>query len=76
MAFIGFMASGAGRFARIVAGLALIGIGALALHGPGGVALAVVGAVPLAAGVFDLCLFAPLFRLPVLGTAIRARATR
>ncbi len=76
MAFIGFMASSAGRFTRVVAGLALIGIGLVALHGAGGVALAVVGAIPLAAGVFDFCLFAPLFRLPFLGPAIRARATR
>lgn len=76
MAFIGFMASGAGRFARIIAGLALIGVGLLALHNPSGIVLAVIGAVPLAAGVFDLCLFAPLFRLPIPGSDIRDRATR
>ncbi len=76
MAFIGFMASSAGRFTRIIAGLALIGIGLVALHGPGGVALTIVGVVPLAAGVFDFCIFAPLIHLPFLGLAIRARATR
>ncbi len=76
MIFIGFMASSAGRFTRVVAGLALIGIGLVALHGAGGVALAVVGAIPLAAGVFDFCIFAPLFRLPFLGPAIRARVAR
>ena len=46
MAFIAFMASGAGRVARIIAGLALIGFGLLALRGAGGVALAVVGRSP------------------------------
>jgi hypothetical protein len=71
MAFIGFMASPAGRIARVVAGIALIAIGLVA--GGGWLALAVVGLVPLAAGLFDVCLFAPLFRLPFVGSRIRDR---
>jgi len=34
--------------------------------------VAVVGAVPLAAGLFDFCVFAPLFGNPMSGPKIRA----
>ena len=37
-----------------------------------GVALGVVGVVPLVAGLFDFCVFAPLFRMPLSGQKIRA----
>lgn len=71
MAFIEFMASPAGGVARIIAGLVLVAVGAIAAGG--WLALAVVGLVPLAAGVFDLCIFAPLFRMPFVGARIRER---
>jgi hypothetical protein len=58
--FIKFMASTAGRVARIVAGIALIAIGLLAIGGAVGIIVAVVGALPLLAGLFDFCVFAPL----------------
>ena len=73
MGFIDFMASNAGRVVRIVAGAALIGIGLLVVKGTGGIVLAIVGLAPLAAGIFDFCIFAPLAGLPFLGPAIRAR---
>lgn len=66
-----FMASPVGRIVRIVAGLALILIGLLALEGIGGWILAIVGLVPLAAGLFDRCVFAPLFGLPFVGPRLR-----
>ena len=66
-----FMASTAGRVARIIAGLALILIGPLALGGIWGWILAIVGLVPLLAGVFDRCVFAPLFSLPFGGEPLR-----
>jgi uncharacterized membrane protein YecN with MAPEG domain len=56
---------------RIVAGLALILIGLLALEGLAGWIVAIVGLVPLAAGVFDWCVFAPLFGLPFVGSRLR-----
>jgi len=65
------MASWAGRIARIIAGLALVLIGVLALGGLWGWILAVVGLVPLFAGVFDRCVFAPLFGLPFDGPSLR-----
>lgn len=72
MSFLTFMSSPAGRAFRIAVGVALIAIGVLT--GGGWLALAVIGLVPLAAGVFDVCLFAPLARMPFAGKAFRARA--
>jgi hypothetical protein len=67
----GFLASPAGRATRIIAGLALITIGLLALGGTWGWILAIVGLVPLLAGLFDRCVFAPLFGLPFVGERLR-----
>lgn len=69
--FVSFMASGVGRIVRIVAGIALIAAGLLALEGVTGIVVAVIGLLPLAAGVFDFCVFAPLFGNPLSGTKIR-----
>ncbi len=73
MGFIKFMGSQAGRIARIVAGAALIAAGLLAVGDTGGYVLAAVGVLPLAAGLFDFCLFAPLFGLPFGGKSLRSR---
>jgi hypothetical protein len=70
--FIKFMASPAGRIIRIIAGIVLIALGLLVVHGVGGIILAVVGLVPLVAGLFDFCVFAPLFGAPLGGKQIRA----
>jgi len=70
MGFAKFMASGAGRTIRIVAGVALIAFGCM-LHATTGFVIALVGVVPLAAGAFDICLFAPLFGAPMSGKEIR-----
>jgi hypothetical protein len=61
MEFARFMSSSFGRLLRIVAGIALIIIGLAAVHGTGGIILAIVGLVPLVAGIFNVCVFAPLF---------------
>lgn len=77
MKFIEFMASGMGRAVRMLAGLALLVIGVYLLTGPSVVAGLLVGAiglVPLFAGLFDICVFAPLFGAPFHGTHIRQRA--
>jgi len=70
--FIKFMASTTGRLTRIVAGLILIAWGLLVLGGALGVVVAVIGALPLVAGLFDFCVFAPLFGAPLSGPKIRA----
>lgn len=72
MKFAQFMASPAGRWLRILAGAALILTG-LFLQSTGGYVLAAVGLVPLAAGLFDWCLLAPLLNMPFSGKEIRAR---
>lgn len=69
MPFLTFMSSPAGRITRVVAGLAMIAIG-LAVGG-GWIALSVVGLLPLATGALDICLVAPLARMPLAGKAFR-----
>lgn len=71
MEFARFMSSTAGRLVRILAGLALIWLGLASIGGVGGVILAVVGLVPLLAGIFNFCVFAPLFGGPFLGKDVR-----
>ena len=70
--FVTFLASTTGRIVRIVAGVALVAWGLLGLGGITGVIIAVIGAVPLLAGLFDFCVFAPLFGNPMSGPKIRA----
>lgn len=69
--FVSFMASTAGRIVRIVAGIVLIAWGIVGLGGTTGIIVAVVGALPLLAGLFDFCVFAPLFGNPLSGVKIR-----
>jgi hypothetical protein len=73
MGFVNFMSSTAGRVARIVVGIVLIIIGALT--GGAGWIIAVIGLVPLLAGLFDVCLFAPLLKQPMSGKEIRAKSS-
>jgi len=74
VATIRFLASGEGRVARIAAGVILIGAGLFELTGTAGAIVAIVGVVPVLAGVFDVCIFAPLFGQPFTGAAIRRQA--
>jgi hypothetical protein len=70
--FVKFMASPAGRITRIIAGIILVALGLLVVHGTGGIVLIVVGLLPLVAGLFDFCVFSPLFGAPLSGKKIRA----
>jgi len=69
--FFQFMASMNGRIVRAVAGLVLVYLGLASVQGTGGYILAVVGLVPLAAGVFDFCVFSALFGGKFWGKDIR-----
>lgn len=71
MEFAKFMTSTLGRAIRIVAGIALVLVGLLAVHGATGVILIVVGLVPLLAGIFNVCVFAPLFGGPFNGRNVQ-----
>lgn len=66
MRFTRFMAHPTGRLLRVVAGGALIA-GGVTLGGTGGIALAIVGLLPLAAGLFNFCVLAPLLGTPFKG---------
>lgn len=69
---ISYLASTSGRIVRVVAGIALVAWGLLGLQGLTGIVVAIVGLVPLVAGLFDFCVFAPLFGNPLSGARIRA----
>ena len=73
--FFTFIAAPAGRIVRIIAGLILVLVGWLLLMGVWGWIVAIVGLVPLLAGIFDRCVFAPLFGLPFVGEKLRAALT-
>ena len=70
MEFAEFMASPAGRGIRIVAGLALIAGGASARDRTAGKALMLGGTVPLLAGLFNVCMLAPIIGAPFSGRAV------
>ena len=67
--FARFINSAAGRGLRIIAGLALIGAG-YSMGGTAGAVLMVVGLVPLAAGIFNLCLISALLGGPLSGSGM------
>ena len=70
-AFAVFMASTAGRVLRIVAGIALMTWGWAMHDRTVGVVLMVVGLAPLLAGVFNVCLIAPIIGAPFAGRDAR-----
>jgi hypothetical protein len=71
--FAKFVNSPAGRVVRIVAGIGLIAWGYTGRGSGTALALMVVGLVPLAAGVFDLCLISALLGGPISGARIGKR---
>lgn len=64
-----YIASPAGRLARVAIGTALIGTGLT--QGRKGLPLVAVGLLPLAMGATDSCLLAPLAGLPFEGPQLR-----
>jgi hypothetical protein len=69
MALAKFMAQPIGRGIRILLGLAIIAFG-LMTGGTVGIVLAVVGVLPIAMGVFNMCLIAPILGVPFSGKAV------
>jgi membrane-bound ClpP family serine protease len=68
-----FLASSTGRIVRIVVGAALFALGFFGnVSSVVGIILMIVGLVPLLAGIFDVCVFAPLFGKPFNGKKLRA----
>jgi hypothetical protein len=59
-----------------VAGIVLIVVGLFVTQGALRWILVIVGLVPLLAGLFDRCVFAPLFGLPFVGPELRKSLQR
>jgi hypothetical protein len=74
MGVIGFLGSTAGRWTRSLIGVVLLVL-AVVVGGGWAWVLGVLGVVFVAVGLFDICLLAPLFRLPLKGRDIRARTS-
>lgn len=72
----GFLASGAGRWVRALAGIVLILVGLFAIGGTAGYVVAIIGLVPLLAGALDYCVFAPLGGFSLKGSTLRAEVQR
>jgi hypothetical protein len=70
-AFAAFMAGPIGRLARIVLGIVLIVVGLMVVEGGWGVVIAIVGLAPLAVGIGNVCLVAPLIGAPFRGRDAR-----
>lgn len=70
MALATFMAGSMGRGIRVVAGIVLILIGVLALDGAVAYVVEAVGLVAVLAGVFNVCLLAPILGAPFKGKDI------
>ena len=68
-AFACFMASATGRALRVILGLALIAFGWTKAGTTTVVVLMIVGLIPLLAGVFNVCLIAPIIGAPFSGRA-------
>ncbi|MDN4490980.1 hypothetical protein QQX13_09080 [Demequina sp. SYSU T00068] len=71
MGFVRFMSSTAGRWTRSLAGVALV-VAAVSLGGAW-LWLIAPGAVFILVGLLDVCLLAPLFRMPLAGRKVRDR---
>lgn len=71
MQLVKFMASQNGRILRVVVGVLLILLGLLIVQDTAGIIIALIGIIPAAAGIFDVCLFAPLIGAPLKGPEIR-----
>lgn len=69
----GFLADTTGRIVRAAVGIVIVLIGLLAVGGTAGVIVALIGLVPVAAGVFDFCLFGALLGYPFRGKDLVAK---
>jgi len=68
--FARFVNSPAGRVARVVAGVGLIGWGYTQRDTGTGLVFMAVGLVPLAAGAFNLCFISAMLGGPISGSRI------
>ncbi|MFQ3566761.1 MAG: DUF2892 domain-containing protein [Aggregatilineales bacterium] len=67
MGFAKWMAQPLGRLIRIIAGIVLIALGLGVIGDTAGLIVAIIGVLPILAGVFNVCLIAPLIGAPFQG---------
>lgn len=67
MSFVKFMAGPIGRWARVIAGVAIAGVGIYVAAGALTYVLVAVGAIVFLAGALNVCIFAPLLGGPFSG---------
>jgi DUF2892 family protein len=70
MSFAKFMAHPFGRWARVIAGVAIAAVGIYLSAGAWTVVLIAVGAVVFLAGALNYCIFAPLLGVPFSGRQV------
>lgn len=71
---VSFFATPRGRYARIFGGAIIVIAGMtieFAVSSTVGWIVTIIGLLPLLAGMFDVCLFAPLAKLPLRGPRLR-----
>ncbi|MDC0712596.1 DUF2892 domain-containing protein [Stigmatella sp. ncwal1] len=72
MLLVGFMATRAGRWVRILTGTGMV-LGGIASGSSRGAAVALAGLAPLVSGALDVCVLAALFGHSIRGADIRRR---
>ncbi|MBN1303429.1 MAG: DUF2892 domain-containing protein [Anaerolineales bacterium] len=70
--FLSCMVSYTGRIVRAAAGIVLLLWGWLGLGGAKGGNVVLIRLASIAAGIFNICLLAPLFGVPLSGSRIRS----
>jgi len=73
MKFAKWMATPFGRILRIVLGAVVVWIGLGPVGGTAGWIIAAVGVLPMLAGLYNVCLIAPLLRVPFRGRDLEGR---
>ena len=76
MALVKLASSQSGRIARVLAGILLFAVGLWLIQGTLGMVVAIVSLVPIAAGLMDVCLAAPLLGAPLKGNEARSMTVK
>lgn len=73
MQAVKFLTSGAGRAARILLGLIVMGLGLGVVQGTAGTLMALVALIPISGGLFDFCLLGFALGYPLSGAQARKK---
>lgn len=71
--FLTFMTGPAGRVARVIMGIVLAAAGLFAIGGAAGTIVALVALVPIAGGLFDICVAGMALGYGLQGSQIREK---